>query len=569
MRQKSTLAGLWRIFLAIGILGFILYSCTEQKYAEETDTTVNILGYLEENPEEFSEFLRILEITNNDVFIGTYGTYTFFAPTNDAVEQYLQEHNYSTVEEVPVEELEDLVRLHLIDQVVLTINFTDGKIQIPTMLGQYLTTGASSQSGTTNVTVNKTSRIIRGNIEVGNGVIHVIDRVLDKAVKTLTEKIAEDDSLSIFNEAVKATGWDERLDEPVTYDQDSIPSYVTVFAQSNSVFEEAGIHSLEDLKERYSHTGDPTNPEDSLNLFVAYRVLPGLKYMADLVTTPAHITRAPNEIISVKMNRDTILLNEQTFQGNFERGVAVDRANSDNTAVNGVLHRVRENFNIKLRFPTPVYFDVADQPEFRQLNSIFRRPGNSQSFSPGELQDIEWGGDLPITYVAHPAGSRESQTYYGDWLELLRLRTGSSSWIEFRTPVIVKGQYKVWITYRTNGRASVKQAYFNGRPLSNLVDFREYPSTQDPPRVRESQGYKQSLAGGGAGIFNSRLLGIINVESTDRHIFRLEAITGAGGQSWIDVIEFRPVEMDQLWPKFNGDGELIYEDDLPGEEEEE
>lgn len=569
MRQKSTLAGIWRISLVIGIFGFILYSCTEQKYIEETDTTVNILGYLEENHEEFSEFLRVLEITNNDVFIGTYGTYTFFAPTNDAVEQYLQEHGYATVEEVPVEELQDLVRLHLLDMVVLTIDFTDGKIQYPSMLGQYLTTGASSEDGNTNVIVNKTSRIIRGNIEVGNGVVHVIDRVLDKAVKTLTEKIAEDESLSLFNEAIKATGWDDRLDEPVTYDQDSIPSYVTVFAQSNSVFEEAGIHTLEDLKERYSQTGDPTNPEDSLNLFVAYRVLPGLKYMADIVTTPAHITKAPNEIISVKMNRDTILLNEQTFQGNFERGVAVDRTNSDITAVNGVLHRVKENFNIKLRFPTPVYFDVGDQPEFRQLSSVFRRPGNSQSFSSGELQDIEWGGGLPITYVAHPAGSRESQTYYGDWLEILRLRTGSSSWIEFRTPVIVKGQYKVWITYRTNGRASVKQAYFNGRPLANLVDFREYPNTQDPPRVRESQGYKQSLSGGGGGVFNSRLLGIINVESTDRHIFRLEALTGAGGPSWIDVIEFRPVEMDQLWPKFNGEGELIYEDDLPEEEEEE
>lgn len=568
MRQKSTLSGIFKFSLVLGILGLILYSCTEQKYAEETDTTVNILGYLEENPEQFSEFLRILEITENDVFIGTYGTYTFFAPTNDAVEQYLQEHGYGSVEEVPMEELEDLVRLHLIEEVILTINFTDGKIQFPTMLGQYLTTGAKSEAGTTNLTVNKTSRILEGNIEVGNGVIHVIDRVLDKAVKTLSEKIAEDEELSIFNEAVKATGWDEKLNEPVTFDEDSIPSYVSVFAQSDAVFQEAGINTFADLKEKYSHTGDPTNPEDSLNLFVAYRVLPGLKYMADIVTTPAHVTKAPNEIISVKMSRDTILLNEQTFQGNFEKGVAVDRENSDITAVNGVLHQVEEHFNIKIRFPTPVYFDVADQPEFRRLASVFRRPGNWQSFSPGELQDIQWGGGLPITYVAHTAGSREAQTYYGDWLEILRLRTGASSWIEFKTPVIVKGQYKVWITFRTNGRASVKQAYFNEKPLANLVDFREYRDTQSPPRVLESQGYKQSLAGD-SWIFNSRFLGIINVESTGRHDFRLEALTYAGGPSWIDVIEFRPVEMDQLWPRLGSDGELVYEEDLEGEEEEE
>jgi len=567
MKQKSTFSGILKISLILGIFGVVLYSCTEQKYAEETDTTVNILGYLEENPEQFSEFIRILEITENDVFIGTYGTYTFFAPTNEAVAQYLQENGFNSVEEVPIEDLEDLVRLHLLEVVVRTIDFTDGKIQYPSMLGQYLTTGAISEAGSTNLTVNKTSRITEGNIEVGNGIIHVVDRVLDKATKTLSEKIAEDESLSIFNEAVEATGWDEKLDEPVTYDEDSITSHLTVFAQTNDVFQEVGINSLADLKERYSHTGDPTDPEDSLNLFVAYRVLPGLKYMADLVTTPAHITKAPNEIISVKMNRDTILLNEQTFQGVFEKGVAVDRENSDVTATNGVLHQVKEHFNVKLRFPTPVYFDPGDQPEIRRLASVFRRPGNSQSFSPGELQDVQWGGSLPVTYTAHPAGSREAQTYHGDWFDILRLRPGASSWIEFTTPVIVQGQYKVWITYRTNGRASVAQGYFNGRPLSNLVDFAEYPSTEDPPRVRESQGYKQSMAGGGAGIFNSRLLGIINVESTGRHTFRLEAVTGSSGNSWIDVIEFRPIEMDQLWPKFDSEG-LVFEEDLEGGEEE-
>jgi hypothetical protein len=75
------------------------------------------------------------------------------------------------------------------------------------------------------------------------------------------------------------------------------------------------------------------------------------------------------------------------------------------------------------------------------------------------------------------------------------------------------------------------------------------------------------MAGGGAGIFNSRLLGIINVESTGRHTFRLEAVTGSSGNSWIDVIEFRPIEMDQLWPKFDSEG-LVFEEDLEGGEEE-
>ncbi len=34
------------------------------------------------------------------------------------------------------------------------------------------------------------------------------------------------------------------------------------------------------------------------------------------------------------------------------------------------------------------------------------------------------------------------------------------------------------------------------------------------------------------------------------------------------VIEFRAVEMDQLWPKLGGDGELVHEEDLEGDDEE-
>src|SRR5690606_33502842 len=122
--------------------------------------------------------------------------------------------------------------------------------------------------------------------------------------------------------------------------------------------------------------------------------------------------------------------------------------------------------------------------------------------------------------------------------------------------------YKVWITYRTAGKASLVQAKFNGEPLSRLVDFREYRNkefdTPEKEREYEAQGYKRSLINT-TGNYNSRLLGIIDVPTTDRHIIRLEALTGASQQTWIDVIEFRPVDMDQLYPRFGTNGELKYE----------
>jgi uncharacterized surface protein with fasciclin (FAS1) repeats len=542
------------VLLLLIVAGF--EACKKEKFPEQTDLGLNIFSYLQSDPEQYSEFVKVLKLAGTNAYLDAYGTYTMFAPTNDAIKQYLQDIGKNSVEAVDVNELKDLVRLHLIEDTIPTTAFTDGKIPTPTMYGQYLTTGAQNDDGITKITINKIAKIVKSNIRLGNGIVHVIDHVLIKATKTLAQQIADDPSLSIFNEAIKATGWDQKLNLPITYTSDSVGSFVSVLAQTDDVFKADGIYSLADLMTKYSNTGNPTNPLDSLNLFVAYRVLPGLNYMADIVTAPSHVTKAPLEVISVKLSKDTILLNEVTFNGILEKGIVVDRINSDITCTNGVLHLVKGNFSIKSRLPEPVYFDVADQPEFRQLPAIFRKPGKSQSFSSGQLKDITWGGTLPVAYIASAAGSADAQTYWGDRFEMTRLRTsGGSDWVEFKTPVIIKGRYKVWITYRTAGKGTLAQAKFDGELLSRLVDFREYRNTTLPERELEAQGYKKSLIGS-SGNFNSRLLGVVDVKTTDRHIFRLEALNNASQQCWIDVVEFRPVDMDQLYPQFGSDGEL-------------
>ena len=86
-------------------------------------------------------------------------------------------------------------------------------------------------------------------------------------------------------------------------------------AQTNDVFKAAGFNTLDDLKAKYSHLHDPKNPADSLNLFISYRILPRLQYLADLAVTQSVETKAPLEVISVKLKTGNILLNEETFNG--------------------------------------------------------------------------------------------------------------------------------------------------------------------------------------------------------------------------------------------------------------
>ena len=561
------------------LTALVFQNCTQEKINERTDDTLNITEYLRDNP-DYSMFLEILDITDYASFMNTYGTYTLFLPTNDAVKQYLTDVGAASLKDVPLADLQNLAKLHILDKKITTTDFTDGKIATASMQGQYLITGAANISGVSSITVNKTSNITASNVEVGNGVIHVIDKVLRVADKTLAQTIEANGDLSLFTEVLKATGWYDKLNQPLTYDVNKIGSHLTVLAQTNEVFSKAGYNTLDDLKARYSKSGDSMNPTDSLNLFVQYHIVPKLNYLADLATTPVFVTQAPLEVISAKLVKDVIYLNRDVFNGVLEEGVAIVRASSDVTCSNGVLHYVDGHFNIKKRLPSPVYFDLCDQPEMAANVANYRKTGGvSFGFVLGGLADVTWTGSK--TYTAD--WNNNGGSVNGDLFRIFRFRTGSGGLndIEFKTPVIIKGRYKIWVSFRQNTKASNNtKVFFNGEQTSRILNGREYandPSvatTGIPDRVYESQGYKRY-------IFPytkndnvlSRLVGIVEVTTTGRHTIKFvtDACSGCGGgdADRFDLVEFRPVDMDQIWPKFKkgfpvaGESNLVQREEAP------
>ena len=72
---------LYTLTLLVVFTGLVL-SCTEEKYKESTDETLNITEFLRANEAEYSLFLEILDVTDYASFMNTYGTYTLFLPTN-------------------------------------------------------------------------------------------------------------------------------------------------------------------------------------------------------------------------------------------------------------------------------------------------------------------------------------------------------------------------------------------------------------------------------------------------------------------------------------------------------
>ncbi|MVT12389.1 fasciclin domain-containing protein [Chitinophaga tropicalis] len=524
-------------------------SCKKAPIISDTSDQVNIIGYLEKNKAQFSDLLKILSTTGDNGFLSVYGAYTFFAPTNDAISAYLKATGRPSIDKIDLQELKDLMKFHLLEDTLTTPSFSDGKLPRLTMYGQYLITGASNTGGQTRITVNRQANLIQSNIRVSNGVIHVIDHVLVPATQTLAQTITSDPKYSVFAEALQATGLYDTVNILPGNNPDSTKQWLTVIAESDSVLAAAGFSSYAALKARYCHTGDPKNVTDSLYLYVRYHILYGIKYLADIVSNTSHTTLAPLEVVTSKLSGLTVLINDDVFNGVHEPGVELDRNTSDRSASNGVVHSALGHFAIKVRNPVPVYWDVADFPEIRNLPAYYGK--QNYPFALTNMpKDITVPGPSAMTYTV-------GGTYVkGDFLAIPLGGPGRSPWVELKTPLLVRGRYKVWICYRTQKQSgssnNVNQISIDGEPLQRSMNFTVNMPISTEGEM-ESQGWKWYTSPA-SNNWAGRLVGTIEIRTTDRHLLRFTTLQGTQNNNNLDMIHFIPQDMDQLYPRFMADG---------------
>jgi uncharacterized surface protein with fasciclin (FAS1) repeats len=63
---------------------------------------------------ELSEFAKCLQLSGYDTIINRSGSFSVFAPNNDAIETYLAGRGYSSVDDIPKSELERIVKFHIV-----------------------------------------------------------------------------------------------------------------------------------------------------------------------------------------------------------------------------------------------------------------------------------------------------------------------------------------------------------------------------------------------------------------------------------------------------------------------
>ena len=197
--------------LLFGAQATLLTGCNDDLAADSyyTFTGEMMSDYLDRP--DFSLFKRIVERSGEMSFLATRGSRTFFPATNEGVEAFLKEFGYASVEDIPAEYCDTLVKAALIERILYTYDLAEthqesNQLELPLII---VTDGDSLDANQMVLSIiNRRAAIINEmkNDSVENGVVHPVDRVLVPNT-SLGSSLLEDnhDEFSIYFEALRRT----------------------------------------------------------------------------------------------------------------------------------------------------------------------------------------------------------------------------------------------------------------------------------------------------------------------------------------------------------------------------
>lgn len=314
---------------ALGVASFT--SCSEEIDDSNlyTFTGQTVIDYLRSDS-TLSDIAKISDRAGMSDRLSAYGTYTCFAPTNEALKVYIDSlyndkksdnHNGLYAGEVPADSVmnrlwksekcdslcKDIIESHVTGQKKTTNDFLTGA-DITMMLGNTHTPKRVNGE----ITMDGTTHFIKTDQEVENGIVQVIDRLFYRSTNYIIDEMDAMGCYGLWVEALRKTGIDKILQENIRtkgiswfniepetkYPFADYPTKCkvgfTIFAEPDEVLKKEGINTFADLVARanqeyancknwYSYVEDAginvstgndyTNQWNALNMFIRYHIL--------------------------------------------------------------------------------------------------------------------------------------------------------------------------------------------------------------------------------------------------------------------------------------------------------
>lgn len=255
------------LLCSLCLAGVVSQSCTEDidQASRYTFTGETIVDYLENRSDSFSDFLTILRRAKVKAgssasedgkgsikhLLATYGRYTCFAPTDSAVRRFVRQqfeiwYNDSVAVakgELPADEaritgitspefdeLSDsmcaaIAKDHIIEgDIYHTYDLGEGALGRPNMNDRYIASRfvADENTGIVSLKLNDASTCISQDNDAENGVVHVLDKVLNPSNELAPDLLKSyEEHFSIFSELIFETGL-EKILRQTSFNMDSL-----------------------------------------------------------------------------------------------------------------------------------------------------------------------------------------------------------------------------------------------------------------------------------------------------------------------------------------------------------
>ena len=284
----------------------LMFSCSDDDSPQQNNSITDIASG---NP-NFSILVDALTRANLAETLDQEGSYTVFAPTNEAFMNFLDDNGFESLDDVPLPTLTQVLLNHVVNGTNLSSGLTTGYVKT-------LATGSASSTNTlsmfintaSGVRLNGVSSVTTADIIADNGVIHVVDAVI--GLPTIVTHATANPNFSTL-----ATLLTEQ--ELVGTLNGTASSPFTVFAPLNSAFDTATLNLYGGLNSTQK------------TAVLTYHVVPGANVLSNAIPS-GPITTFETGTFTIS---GTVITDEQSRATNI---VATDVQ-----ASNGVIHAVNQ-----------------------------------------------------------------------------------------------------------------------------------------------------------------------------------------------------------------------------------
>lgn len=256
----------------------------------ETNTIADFVA----SNDNYSSLEAALEVAGLTSTLDGAENYTVFAPNNAAFAAFLSDNGFSSLSEVPVDLLRQVLLNHVQAGELMAADLSTGYIES-------MATGSASDENLSmyintenGVMINGVANVTSADNEVDNGVIHAVDAVIGLPT-VVTFALAD----PTFETLVAALTREESFTFVETLMMSGDPAPFTVFAPTNEAFaallEELNADSLEDI------------PADVLASALSYHVVTGANVRSTALTDGMEVATLAGQSFTVDLDNGPVI----------------------------------------------------------------------------------------------------------------------------------------------------------------------------------------------------------------------------------------------------------------------